>query len=53
VDEWVKMTITRFSVKRETKVVVKEKKELTLFIYKVESQECKFSAQNRMGNVKN
>jgi hypothetical protein len=45
VDEWVKMTITRFSAKKGNKSSHQgEKKGLTLFICKVDSQECKFSA---------
>jgi len=42
-----------FLLKKETKVVIKETKGLTLFICKLDSQECKFSGQNRMRKVKN
>jgi hypothetical protein len=52
-DEWVKMTITGFLLKKGAKIVVKETKGLTLFICKVDNQECKFSSQNRMRKVKN
>jgi hypothetical protein len=42
-----------FLLKKGTKVVIKETKDLTLFIWKVDSRKCIFCGQNRMRKVKN